>query len=194
MAFTRSPVLWDKGKKQHPDRPTEGSGSLWHSELRTDTLCNHLLGREIERIRHYQITHIHSLKHKHALGSTCEGVHKGGERAIEHLKEGVSTGEALRATQNRVLQNVRNTGAVHRCGTKLHTTITHMQRNIIWAFTGVQMKILRCFKAYQSPSDADRLYLKRLLESSRAAWRYWAPVASWESLTAVRNKSGTAVT
>lgn len=36
--------------------------------------------------------------------------------------------------------------------------------------------------------------LKRLLESSLAAWRYWAPVLSWDNFTAVRNRSGTATT
>lgn len=110
------------GRKQHLDKLREGSGSLWHSGWRTGTSCNRSLVGETAIIRNTNHTHKCSLKHKHVSGGTCEGVHEGGKRAVEHLKEGVSTGEALRATQNRVLQNVRNTGAVHRRGTKLHTT------------------------------------------------------------------------
>lgn len=125
MAFTRSPALWDMGRRQRPDRLTEDSGSLWDSGWRTGTSCNRSLVGEIDIIRNTNHIHIHTLKHKHTSEGTCEGIHEGGERAIEHLKEGVSTGEALRATQNRVLQNVRNTGAVHRSGTKLHTITTH---------------------------------------------------------------------
>lgn len=93
-------------------------------------MYNHSLERENDIIRGINHTHIYSLGHKPTSGGTCEGIHKGGERAIEHLKEGVSTGEALRATQDRVLENVRNSGAVHWCGTKLHTIITHIQRNV----------------------------------------------------------------
>jgi len=127
MDFTRSPVLWGMGRRQRPDRLTEGSGSLWDSGWRTGTSCNHSLVGEMDIIRDTNLTHTYTHLNKHTSEGTCEGIHEGGERAIEHLKEGVSTGEALRAAQNRVLQNVRNTGAVHRRGTKLHTIITHAE-------------------------------------------------------------------
>ena len=45
-------------------------------------------------------------------GGTGEGVHEGGEGAVEHLEEGVSAGEPLGATQHRVLQDVGDPRAV----------------------------------------------------------------------------------
>lgn len=55
---------------------------------------------------------------------TCEGVHEGGQRPIEHLEEGVSARVLLRATQDSVLQHVRDAGAVPGRGAELHTAAT----------------------------------------------------------------------
>lgn len=44
---------------------------------------------------------------------TCESVHEGGQGPGEHLEERISAGILLRSTQHRVLQDVRDSGAVH---------------------------------------------------------------------------------
>lgn len=51
---------------------------------------------------------------------TCKGVHESGQRAIEHLKEGISARVSARAAQDGVLQHVRDAGAVHGRGAELH--------------------------------------------------------------------------
>lgn len=51
--------------------------------------------------------------HVNTVLFTCEGVHEGGQRPVEHLEERVSTRILLRSTQHRVLQDVRNPCAVH---------------------------------------------------------------------------------
>ena len=52
---------------------------------------------------------------------TCEGVHEGGQGACEHLEERVSARILLRSTQHRVLQDVRDPGAVHGGRSELDT-------------------------------------------------------------------------
>lgn len=52
---------------------------------------------------------------------TCEGVHEGGQRPVEHLEERVSAGILLRPTQHRVLQDVWDPGAVHGGRSELDT-------------------------------------------------------------------------
>lgn len=54
------------------------------------------------------------------VGLTCEGVHKSGQRPVEHFEEGVSARVLLGAAQNGVLQDVRDAGAVHGGGAELH--------------------------------------------------------------------------
>jgi len=44
---------------------------------------------------------------------TCESVHEGGQRPVEHLEERVSAGKLLGSTQHRVLQDVWDPRAVH---------------------------------------------------------------------------------
>lgn len=51
---------------------------------------------------------------------TCESVHERGQRAIEHLEEGISARVFARAAQDGVLQHVRDAGAVHGRGAELH--------------------------------------------------------------------------
>lgn len=51
---------------------------------------------------------------------TCEGVHESGQGPIQHLEEGVSARVLLRAAQDRVLQDVRDAGAVQGGGAELH--------------------------------------------------------------------------
>lgn len=62
---------------------------------------------------------------QHTLGvfhfSTCEGIHEGGQGPVEHLKEGIPARILLRSTQNRVLQDVGDPGAVHGGGPELDT-------------------------------------------------------------------------
>lgn len=122
---------------------------------------------------------------------TCECIHEGGQRPIQHLEEGVSAGIFLRSTQHCMLQDVWYPCAVHGGRPELDTK---RERPSIF-------KRLDCFyivllwleqnKQTKKPHNAN---LKRLLESSRAACRYWAPVLSCVSFTAVRNRSGTATT
>lgn len=44
---------------------------------------------------------------------TCEGVHEGGQRPVEHFEERVSARILFRSTQDCVLQDVGNPCAVH---------------------------------------------------------------------------------
>lgn len=56
------------------------------------------------------------------VGLTCEGVHKGGQRPVQHLEEGIPARVLLGATQDRVLENMGNPSAVHGGGAELHAT------------------------------------------------------------------------
>lgn len=54
---------------------------------------------------------------------TCEGIHEGGQRPVEHLEERVSAGILLRSTQHCMLQDVGNPCAVHGGRPELDTEI-----------------------------------------------------------------------
>lgn len=51
--------------------------------------------------------------------STCEGVHERGQGPVEHLKERIPARILLRSTQDRVLQDVGDPGAVRGGGPEL---------------------------------------------------------------------------
>lgn len=92
---------------------------------------------------------------------TCEGVHERGQRPVEHLEEGVSAGVLLRPAQHRVLQDVRDPRAVQRSGSELDAEGAQRKRSAR-ELAGQGLKQTR----WCAPN------LKRLLESSLAAWRY----------------------
>ena len=54
---------------------------------------------------------------------TCKSIHEGRKRSVEHLEEWISNWKPLWATQGSVLQNMRNSSAVHWSSPESHTEI-----------------------------------------------------------------------
>lgn len=131
------------------------------------------------------------------LPCTCEGVHEGRQRPVEHLKERVSARILFRSTQHCMLKDVWNSCAIHgsrpELDTEKHQTLYIQDISLLLCFNFIKCSFTNLFTLGLLCGKGET-NLKRLLESSLAACRYWAPVLSCVNFTAVRNKSGTATT
>lgn len=96
---------------------------------------------------------------------TCEGVHEGGQRPVEHFEEWISARILLGPTQHGVLQDMRDPCAVHRGGPELHAeNAERPARHMSGATSSKEHMVLSFFFFFSN--------LKRLLGSSLAACRY----------------------
>lgn len=75
-------------------------------------------------------------KRVQSIVTSCEGIHKSGERPVQHFEERISARVFLRATQDCVLKNVRDSGTVHGRGSKLQA------EQVIRVFSG-QVQVSR---------------------------------------------------
>lgn len=62
---------------------------------------------------------------------TCEGIHERGQGSVKHLEKRVSARITCRATQHRVLQDVRDPCTVHGSRPELDTEQQHMKLRLV---------------------------------------------------------------